>query len=808
MCPGTGGQFMRFILSALHFSFRHYGLFLVGLLVLGTFISFPPAAEAATPSIAAGAYHTCALNSAGGVQCWGYNFAGQLGNGTTTQSDLPVPVVGLSDSVVSISGGYIHTCAVTSAGAAQCWGYNTDGELGIGTINYSPTPVTVNGLGSGVIAIAAGYHHTCAVTDAGAVLCWGDNTYGQLGNNSTTSSLVPVPVSGLTSGVIAVSAGYYHTCALTNAGAMFCWGYNNLGQLGNGTTTSSLTPVPVSGLSSGVVSIGTGSYHTCASTSAGAALCWGNNASGQLGNGTSTQSHSPSPVSNLSSGVASVAIGYFHSCALLTGGAMKCWGSGLDGELGNGVTGTSNTPVSVIGLTNAMAASLGYSHTCAVSDTGAVQCWGYNYYGQLGNGASSQSNTPVSVYGMSSGIAAIATGDNHTCSLTTSGAVQCWGNNSDGQLGNGTITHSATPVPVSGLNSGVAAISGGANHTCALTSAGAVRCWGKNNYGQVGNGTTSQQTVPVSVSGLSSGVTAIGTGVSHSCALTSAGGVQCWGYNTNGQLGNGTTTSSSTPVPVSGLSSGVLAIAVGGNHSCAFINTGAVLCWGYNGYGQLGNGTTTQSTTPVPVTGLSTGVVRIAAGYGHTCALNNVGVMQCWGWNGYGQLGNNTTTSSVTPVTVTGLASGVSAISAGYAHTCAMTSGGTVQCWGYNYFGQLATGDAYSSSIPVTVSGLSGVVAIATGHDHTCVLTSTGGVQCWGSEYYGQLGNGIFGFSSVPATVLDGSGQGSLNLLSPITPEPPYIDTDVPFLPVWQLLLLATALLGIGARAQGVYRQR
>ena len=240
----------------------------------------------------------------------------------------------------------------------------------------------------------------------------------------------------------------------------------------------------------------------------------------------------------------------------------------------------------------------------------------------------------------------------------------------------------------------------------------------------------------------------------------------------------------------------------------AFINTGAVLCWGYNGYGQLGNGTTTQSTTPVPVTGLSTGVVRIAAGYGHTCALNNVGVMQCWGWNGYGQLGNNTTTSSVTPVTVTGLASGVSAISAGYAHTCAMTSGGTVQCWGYNYFGQLATGDAYSSSIPVTVSGLSGVVAIATGHDHTCVLTSTNGVQCWGSEYYGQLGNGIFGFSSVPATVLDGSGQGSLNLLSPITPEPPYIDTDVPFLPVWQLLLLATALLGIGARAQGVYRQR
>jgi alpha-tubulin suppressor-like RCC1 family protein len=358
----------------------------------------------------------------------------------------------------------------------------------------------------------------------------------------------------------------------------------------------------------------------------------------------------------------------------------------------------------------------GALHTCALTGGGGAKCWGSNVWGEVGNGTDTAIiRSPVDVVGLASGVRAIAGGIYHTCALTSGGGAKCWGMNSDGQLGNGPRPRSTgrTPVDVAGLASGVSAITTGPAHTCALTSGGGVKCWGDNGEGQLGNGsTTTPSATPVNVAGLTSGVKAIsaggGLGGGHTCALTSGGGVKCWGYNFAGQLGNGSTTPIiiRTPVNVAGLTSGVTAITAGGAHTCALTSGGGVKCWGSNSRGQLGNGSRPGSyiLTPVDVVGLTSGVSAITAGGNHTCVLTSGGGAKCWGWNDTGQLGNGSTTDSNTPVDVAGLTSGVSAITAGGNHTCVLTSGGGVKCWGLNKFGQLGNGSTTdSSSTPVDV---------------------------------------------------------------------------------------------------------
>ena len=248
-------------------------------------------------------------------------------------------------------------------------------------------------------------------------------------------------------------------------------------------------------------------------------------------------------------------------------------------------------------LASAISVAAGGSHTCAVTAGGGVKCWGSNSYGQLGDGTTTDRPIPVSVTGLGSGVIAVAAGGYHTCALTTGGGVKCWGSNGSGQLGDGTTTRRSVPVDVSGLGSGVVAAAAGESHTCALTASGGVKCWGNNGSGQLGTARRQQPSHPGGRERAGERREHVAAGGSHTCAVTAGGGVKCWGRNSYGQLGDGTTTSRSVPVDVSGLGSGASAVAAGGSHTCALTAGGGrlgVKCWGSNVYGQLGDGTTIQ----------------------------------------------------------------------------------------------------------------------------------------------------------------------------------------------------------------------
>jgi len=347
-----------------------------------------------------------------------------------------------------------------------------------------------------------------------------------------------------------------------------------------------------------------------------------------------------------------------------------------------------------------------------------------------------------------SGASAISAGWRQSCALLNTGEVKCWGGNSNGELGDGDTTESSIPVTVSYL-SGATAISAGGWHSCALVYTGEVKCWGVNNIGELGDGMWGDSSIPVTVSNLSS-ATAISVGMEHTCALLSAGEVKCWGDNGYGELGDGNSVRySRVPVKVSNLSGATAISDAGGWHSCALLDTDEVKCWGSNSDGQLGDGTFNDRGIPVKVSNLS-GVTAISAGLFLTCALLNTSEVKCWGAS------SGDYTDHVIPVTVPNL-SGATAISAGAYHACALLNTGEVKCWGENADGELGYGKsgAYAgSNIPVTVSNLSDATAIHAGADHTCALLNTGEVKCWGSNFYGQLGDGTTTVSSIPVTVV------------------------------------------------------
>ena len=699
---------------------------------------------------AMGDNHVCALLSSGIMKCWGSNDRGQLGDGSMTDRLTPVVVPGLASAPASIGAGGSHTCAVLDTGAVQCWGANGSGQLGDGSTSDKIFPIDVTGLSTGVTDVSAGYGHTCALLTGGGVKCWGDGDYGQMGNGATADQTTPVDVTGLGSASV-ISAGRYHTCALVSGGVK-CWGRNGNGQLGNGLTENSSTPVDVTGLGSGVSAVSAGSDHTCARLDSGAMKCWGRGATGRLGDGSGDQHETPVDVSGMGSSVTSIGAGAAHTCAIHSTEGVKCWGWNYRGEVGDGTDMTRMTPVSVynMGAGTADRIFTGTDATCAIMASTNLKCWGNNNFGQLGIGATSRITTPTTVAGLSATVTMAGAGDGSSCAANSDG-FYCWGSNEWWLLADGIQLNTTAPTSVTGLSTHVIDFDGTYEHVCVVNDVdgdarGAALCWGRNHRGQLGDGTTQDRSSPTQVAGLTDHVRSISPGSYHSCALVDTdgdtiGGVKCWGDNGWGQVGDGSGTERYSPVNVSGLTEadGVLDVQSGHVHSCALTDEGGVKCWGYGNDGRIGNGSTDHQFSPVDVTGLTSGVSAIAVGEAHACALLTTGQVLCWGQGTSGQLGTGSTTSSSVPVQPWGYDSGIASIEAGNDHNCAILDTGAVQCWGQNSGGQVGDGTTWRRDYPVDVVGLPETpAAIAAGVDHTCARFSTGSVMCWGEDYAGE----------------------------------------------------------------------
>jgi alpha-tubulin suppressor-like RCC1 family protein len=641
-----------------------------------------------------------------------------------------LPNGGTVTAVVSPSrvvAGQIYTYeATSSSGTTVTWSWGDGSPDTVGstvqkvwnrpgsqTVTLSATGISSKAAVTQTVVVAgepvsAGGYHTCALQGNGTVLCWGSNQYGQLGDGTTTTRTITAAVTGLTDAV-AISTSLYNTCALKAGGSVVCWGWNTFGQLGDGTQTDKATPVAVAGLTD-AVAINSGFGHACALKANGTVACWGNNGTGQLGDGTQLNRTTTVAVTGLTD-VASFTMGFGHTCAVKTNGTVACWGNNFNGQLGNGTTATSTITVAVTGLTDAVAVSASISSSCALKTNGSVVCWGGNTAGQLGNGSlGGDKTTPVAVTGLTDAVALTSGEDtnglSHSCALRANGSVACWGGNFNGQVGDGSSgNNKTTTVAVTGLTDTVA-ISAGAGHTCALKASGAIACWGGNNNGQIGDGSIggvkTNLVAVVAPSGSTGPLTdtlQVSSGYYHTCALKNDGKVLCWGLNQFGQLGNPAVQvgGQATPTAVVDLGTDTKQITAGGFHTCALKNDGKVLCWGYNLFGQLGNPAAPVGgqTTPTAVIDLGTDIKQIIAGGYHTCAFKNDGKVLCWGGNQNGQLGN--------PAVATG---------------------------------------SQANPAPIAVIDLgTDTQQITAGSNHTCVLKNDGKVLCWGGNQFGELGN-------------------------------------------------------------------
>ncbi len=569
-------------------------------------------------SVSAGGVHTCALLEDGRVQCWGDNSAFQLGAPVGQSSYAPVTVP-LHGQAIALSAGGAHTCAVLKGGDVWCWGDNRFGQLGDGTKLERTEPVRVQNLNGPAVDVAVGHVHSCALLHNGQVQCWGGNYYGQIGDGTNETRYAPTRVRNLPRGIIDVAAGGWRTCALTAGGEAFCWGKNG-GGLGNGSMAPSSLPVSVMrpyGVLFTQMSVGYGV--TCGISQDKTAFCWGTNFKGQLGTGWPLEHDIPLPVSDIPDTVRNMDTSPSHACAVLQNGETWCWGLYVDVGESAGIVHYAPARMNVPSAVEVATTS---RDTCIVTSAGDVYCWGFGY-----------DESPQKIGGLSGPVTHIDGGESTSsppmmCALTEDNAVQCWAPDS-----------STSPMTVT-LPMTVTAISVGGKHACAVGTQGDVYCWGNNEQGQLGTGQREFGDFPPQKVTLPGPARSVAAGLWHTCASLNDGAVYCWGRNSFGQLGNGQTGEGSpSPTRVSGLTEEVARVTAGGNMTCAITQGGATYCWG--AFGEYEARGTVQAT-PRIVPGLGAHTADVEPDLSHVCALIAVEGGKravCWGSNEEGQLG-------------------------------------------------------------------------------------------------------------------------------------------------------------------------
>jgi alpha-tubulin suppressor-like RCC1 family protein len=675
-------------------------------------------------ALAVGTNHACVItateaqidtSTGGDVYCWGSNSRGQLGTQTSGQvSNVAVRATRLTEPAVALAAGTEHTCAITVSSRITCWGrpnasflgFEEENSDGVGEVILVDSPVKIPL--SGAIDVTAGQSHTCATVRGGSVYCWGDPSFNRTGPATTTKNVLPRIVPGVTA--VALEAGRAHTCAATDSGVK-CWGFNLNGQLGRGDTTTSVGDVP--GITEAPKAMALGTSHSCFVTSS-ATLCAGRNDSGVFGTGNTTSVATATAVTNASGSITATA-GDDHTCFVGPASAaiVRCTGIASDGRLGNGLTTPNVTaPVFTEGLNFAAKLAAGKSHTCALlAGTAGIRCWGENEDGQVGNDTTVDALSPVAITGPANTYA-IEAGDAHTCLLAgtpgdnTGDALSCWGRNDEGQIGTGTGDQ-LKPILVPGISP--ISVTLGGNHTCALLPAAAnqrksVRCWGKNDKGQLGDGTVVNKTTPTTVLGL-----------------------------TGSQAAD------------------IVSLDAGFDHTCAVMDTGAVKCWGNNATGQLG--LTSPSSTHTPMDSpFVANAETVTAGSGFTCLTDTDDEIQCFGTNSDFQLGYEGPDSEFPVLKAAGVAKATS-VESGGSHSCSMAPGSfKLSCWGRNDESQLGvTGGSKAGEVfPL---GSTVMADTALGGSHTCALQRDTILKCWGSNTSGQLGNGSTVAATAPISI-------------------------------------------------------
>ncbi len=458
----------------------------------------------------------------------------------------------------------------------------------------------------------------------------------------------------------------------------------------------------------------------------------------------------PSP----SACIESVELGLEHGCAVRTDDTVWCWGNNARGAFGAisdevfpAPFRIEDTPKGIVEL------SVGESFSCVRTKDNGVYCWGQNSDGQLGNGNTGTASAPTRAQ-LPDDVVSIEAASHHACAIVGGDSLICWGDNADGQLGDGTTEESrALPEAVSGLSNvpdGIRAVHGGHDHTCALKGDGTMWCWGANEAGQLGDGSGVGQLEPVQVAGLSD-VDNFDCARSHCCAATSEGAVSCWGYGESGQLGNGMSVSRDTPVKVT-LPGPARLVGVGDHHSCTILKDERVFCWGANSKGRLGNSTLTSSSRPNEIPDfLATPGSVLDMGADTTVLSKPKKTALVWGSNEFGEYGNGTRSIQVSPFPIDTSARFTS-VDTGWYHSCAIGDDSLVYCWGANEYGQAGRGDKEDVSAPSVVAGIQDIDLIATGNNHTCVHTLQNEIYCWGSNSDGQ--SGLRATTSSPLPIL------------------------------------------------------
>lgn len=728
-------------------------------------LSWTPFAHFAT-QVVGGAEHSCALMPDGKVICWGDNAYGQLGSGTSvasigaTTSDLASASytfvnLGTGMTATKISAGAYHTCALLQNGTTKCWGFNQYGQLGQGdSVNRGTAggdmgdnlSVIDFGVGQTVVDLASGAYHNCVVLKGGQLKCWGRNVFGQLGIGSTADmgdnanemgvNLSPVSAaSGAT--ILSVGAGVDHTCAILTIPTaqdpiVKCWGRNDYGQLGigdalqRGTSPSQMgdsLPLVDLGLSGVPKKLALGRVHSCVLLATGSVKCWGGNGYGQTGLSEATTSHRGDgasemgnnlPTLSLGSSVLAtdIAAGLDHTCVLIDTNKARCWGRNNNGQLGHNHAGANVTPWGASGNTMASlpdshvnnysyyeGIALDHKYTCGVDRSQMnVTCWGNETQSGL------RRSSKFHDFSSKGGVKQLEAGTTFMCALTNdaSNSVFCWGNDAwfTQRIGQTTFSY-ANPNLGSPTMTGISSLAAGENFLCTLSTTNVIKCFGWNIAGSVGAagaGTYIVAGSAVTMTLPSGTPAALYAGASHACVVNDSGDLYCWGANNFGQLGDNSTTNRTTPTSIS-VGGSVSKVSMGRHHTCVVLSTGQVKCWGDNQYGQLGDGTTTQRLVPTAITLNGGGNAKdLSLGEDSSCAVMADDKLQCWGRNSKGELALGTTANANSPQ-VTNLGQDFRIFMAKAPkrgqHRCAIGWENARQvpfqlkCWGDNSAGQL-----------------------------------------------------------------------------------------------------------------------